>query len=285
MEHHIGKDGKLQEAVEPNNDDANSFCGTFFQRTVTDRYVPRAILVDTEPTVVDQVRSGECKNLFHPDNMISGKEDAANNYARGHYHIGKELLDETMEVIRRMAEESNSLQGFFMFHSFGGGTGSGFTSLLAKKLADAFSKKSKLEIAIYPSPHICTSVVEPYNSVLTTHHSIDFTDCTFLVDNQSIYDICQKKYEIKFFCFAFFTLVNLILIRLNVERPLYSNLNRLISQVVSSITASLRFGGALNVDMNEFQTNLVPYPRIHFPLAAFSPLVPKEKANHTSKFT
>ena len=36
---------------------------------------------------------------------------------------------------------------------------------------------------------------------------------------------------------------------------------RLISQIVSSITASLRFDGALNVDLNEFQTNLVPYPR------------------------
>ncbi len=36
---------------------------------------------------------------------------------------------------------------------------------------------------------------------------------------------------------------------------------RLISQIVSSITASLRFDGALNVDLTEFQTNLVPYPR------------------------
>ncbi|XP_058449600.1 tubulin alpha-8 chain-like [Malaya genurostris] len=262
MEHKIGKDGLLQEAVEPNNDDENSFCGTFFQKTSKEQYVPRAVLVDTEPTVVDEVRNGPYQKLFHPDNMISGKEDAANNYARGHYHIGKEVIDSTMNVIRRMAEESNSLQGFFTFHSFGGGTGSGFSSLLAEKLADSFSKKCKLEIAIYPSPHICTSVVEPYNSVLTTHESMEYTDCTFLVDNQAIYDICQTK--------------------LNVERPMYTNLNRLISQVVSSITASLRFGGALNVDMNEFQTNLVPYPRIHFPLAAFSPLVPVEKAKHTS---
>jgi tubulin alpha len=58
------------------------------------------------------------------------------------------------------------------------------------------------------------------------------------------------------------------------------NLNRLISQVVSSITASLRFNGALNVDMNEFQTNLVPYPRIHFPLASYSPFIPTSKEIH-----
>merc|ERR1719506_3647899 len=67
---------------------------------------------------------------------------------------------------------------------------------------------------------------------------------------------------------------------LDIERPTYTNLNRLIAQVISSLTASLRFDGALNVDITEFQTNLVPYPRIHFMLSSYPPIISAEKAYH-----
>merc|ERR1712194_948709 len=56
--------------------------------------------------------------------------------------------------------------------------------------------------------------------------------------------------------------------------------NRLLAQIISSLTASLRFDGALNVDITEFQTNLVPYPRIHFMLSSYAPFISGEKAYH-----
>ncbi|KAI8610149.1 Tubulin/FtsZ, partial [Chytriomyces sp. MP71] len=59
-----------------------------------------------------------------------------------------------------------------------------------------------------------------------------------------------------------------------------TNLNRLISQVVSSITALLRFDGSLNVDLTEFQANFVPYPRIHLPLVTYALVISAEKAYH-----
>ncbi|TFY78432.1 hypothetical protein EWM64_g5578 [Hericium alpestre] len=219
-----------------------------------------SLYVDLEPGAIDAVKTGPYRSLFHPESMITGKEDAANNYARGHYTIGKELIDITMDRLRRLSDNCSGLQGFFIFHSFGGGTGSGFGALLLERLSQDYGKKSKLEFCVYPAPQLASSVVEPYNSVLTTHSTLEHCDCSFMVDNEAIFDICKSK--------------------LGVSLPSYTNLNRLIAQVVSSVTASLRFDGSLNVDLNEFQTNLVPFPRIHYPLATYAPLLSADKANH-----
>ena len=62
---------------------------TFFSETGAGKYVPRSVMMDLEPTVIDEVRTGTYRQLFHPEQLISGKEDAANNFARGHYTIGE----------------------------------------------------------------------------------------------------------------------------------------------------------------------------------------------------
>ena len=99
------------------------------------KHVPRAVFVDLEPTVIDEVRTGTYRQLFHPEQLVTGKEDAANNYARGHYTIGKEIVDLVLDRVRKLADQCTGLQGFLIFHSFGGGTGSGFTSLLMERLS------------------------------------------------------------------------------------------------------------------------------------------------------
>jgi len=258
LEHGIQADGSMPNAKkDKNGDDAFS---TFFSEAGSGKHVPRSIFLDLEPSVIDEVRSGTHGELFHPQQLISGKEDAANNYARGHYTIGKEIVDLCLDRVRKLADNCSGLQGFLFFNSVGGGTGSGLGSLLLERLSVDYGKKSKLGFTVYPSPQVSTAVVEPYNSVLSTHSLLEHTDVSVMLDNEAIYDISRRS--------------------LGIEKPTYTNLNRLIAQVISSLTASLRFDGALNVDVNEFQTNLVPYPRIHFMLSSYAPVICATKVNH-----
>jgi len=258
LEHGIQPDGSMPSDKTAGTE--NDAFNTFFSQTGAGKHVPRAVFIDLEPNVVDEIRTGTYRQLYHPEQLLSGKEDAANNYARGHYTIGKEMVDLALDRIRRLADSCTGLQGFLIFHSVGGGTGSGLGSLLLERLSVDYGKKSKLGFTIYPSPQVSTAVVEPYNSVLSTHSLLEHTDVAVMLDNEAIYDISHRQ--------------------LDIARPTYTNLNRLVAQVISSLTASLRFDGALNVDINEFQTNLVPYPRIHFMLSSMAPVLSAEKAHH-----
>ena len=101
LEHGLLPDGK----PDPNTtvgDTAGSY-NTFFTETGSGKYVPRSIFVDLDPSPIDEIRTGSYRQLFHPELLISGKEDAANNYARGHYTIGKELVETVLDKIRRVA--------------------------------------------------------------------------------------------------------------------------------------------------------------------------------------
>ena len=132
LEHGIQPDGQMpSDKTIGGGDDAFN---TFFSETGAGKHVPRAVYVDLEPTVCDEIRTGTYRQLFHPEQIISGKEDAANNYARGHYTIGKEIVDLVLDRIRKLADNCTGLQGFLAFHATGGGTGSGLGSLLLERL-------------------------------------------------------------------------------------------------------------------------------------------------------
>uniref|UniRef100_A0A915HNX8 Tubulin beta chain n=1 Tax=Romanomermis culicivorax TaxID=13658 RepID=A0A915HNX8_ROMCU len=229
------------------------------------KYVPRAILVDLEPGTMDSVRAGPFGQLFRPDNFIFGQSGAGNNWAKGHYTEGAELVDSVLDVVRKESESCDCLQGFQLTHSLGGGTGSGMGTLLISKIREEYPDRIMTTFSVVPSPKnhvpiyesnflflVSDTVVEPYNATLSVHQLVENTDETFCIDNEALYDICFRT--------------------LKLTTPTYGDLNHLVSATMSGVTTCLRFPGQLNADLRKLAVNMVPFPRLHFFMPGFAPL-------------
>ncbi|CUS12478.1 unnamed protein product [Tuber aestivum] len=238
----------------------------YFNEASGSKYVPRAVLVDLEPGTMDAVRSGPFGQLFRPDNFVFGQSGAGNNWAKGHYTEGAELVDQVLDVVRREAEGCDCLQGFQITHSLGGGTGAGMGTLLISKIREEFPDRMMSTFSVVPSPKVSDTVVEPYNATLSIHQlvspgngdstidlkSVENSDETFCIDNEALYDICMRT--------------------LKLAAPSYGDLNHLVSAVMSGVTTCLRFPGQLNSDLRKLAVNMVPFPRLHFFMVGFAPL-------------
>ncbi|XP_016192627.1 tubulin alpha chain-like, partial [Arachis ipaensis] len=164
---------------------------TFFSETRSDKHIPHDVFVDLEPTVIDEVRAGTYCQLFHLEELISGKEDATKNFAKGYYIVSKEIVDLCLDHVRKLANNCTNLQGFLIFNTIGCDTGSDLVSFILE-----CGKKSKLDFTICPSRQVWTAVIEPYNSVLSSHAFLKHTDIAVLLDNETIYDICRSALDI-----------------------------------------------------------------------------------------
>jgi len=148
----------------------------YFNEATGGRYVPRAVLMDLEPGTMDSVRAGPFGQLFRPDNFVFGQTGAGNNWAKGHYTEGAELIDSVLDVVRKEAEGCDCLQGFQITHSLGGGTGSGMGTLLISKIREEYPDRIMATFSVMPSPKVSDTVVEPYNATLSVHQLVENSD-------------------------------------------------------------------------------------------------------------
>lgn len=98
-------------------------------------------------------------------------------------------------------------------------------------------------------------VVEPYNTVLSLRHLTEYSDSTFCIDNEALFNICNHN--------------------LRITKPQFSDLNHLVSIAMSGITTCFRFPAELNTDLRKLAVNMVPYPRLHYYIPGFLPLTTK----------
>ena len=127
-----------------NDNDSDVTFRTFFEQTKAGLYVPRNLMVDLEPSTIDNVKNSKYSAIFHPECLLSGDKSADNNFAKGHYSLGKEMIDKVNDRLRKLVDNCDNVQGFVVNHSVGGGTGSGLGALILERIAVDYRKKSKV---------------------------------------------------------------------------------------------------------------------------------------------
>lgn len=273
LEHGINADGTLLEAPStPRGPSASSMDyltpqqqqqlrsskaddrkDVFFYQSDDDRYIPRALLIDLEPRVVNKLANANQK-LFNPENFFIAQEGggAGNNWASG-FRQGEEHHEQVLDMIDRESDNSDSLEGFVLCHSIAGGTGSGMGSYLLEALNDHFPKKLIQTYSVFPSwADQSDVVVQPYNSILTMKRLTLNADAVVVLDNAALNRIAMDK--------------------LRLENPSVDHLNSLVATIMAASTTTLRYPGYMNNDLIGLLASLIPTPRCHFLMTGYTPL-------------
>ena len=232
--------------------------------------------------------------IFRPDNFVFGQTGAGNNWAKGHYTEGAELIDSVLDVVRKEAESCDCLQGESMLISVcfprkpacpptsntvilpvppirslplspcSSPAGFQITHSLGggtgAGMGPLLISKIREE---YPDRIMLTFSVVPSPKVSDT--VVEPYNCTLsvhqLVENA---DECMLLDNEALYDICFRTL--------KLTTPTFGDLNHLIAATISGVTCSLRFPGQLNADLRKLAVNLIPFPRLHFFLIGFAPL-------------
>eukprot|EP00933_Yihiella_yeosuensis_P029668 TRINITY_DN23300_c0_g1_i1.p1 TRINITY_DN23300_c0_g1~~TRINITY_DN23300_c0_g1_i1.p1 ORF type:complete len:467 (+),score=67.06 TRINITY_DN23300_c0_g1_i1:103-1503(+) len=263
-EHGISQRGVLEDFATAGDDRKD----VFFYQADDEHYIPRALLIDMEPRVINMIQNSEYAELYNPENVFIMKDGggAGNNWAKG-YSGAEKVQEDIFEMLDREADGSDSLEGFVLIHSIAGGTGSGMGSYLLEGINDRYPKKLIQTYSVFPLLSSDTSdvVVQPYNSVLTLKRLTLNADCVVVLDNTALNRIAQD--------------------RLKLSNPTFSQINALVSTVMAASTTTLRYPGYMNNDLIGMLASLIPTPRCHFLMTGYTPLTLDRQTTTVRKTT
>ena len=144
-EHKIDENGIKKDQTK----DPTFLC--FYEETAkypVYKLAPRNIMIDLDPDTIDNIKESKYSSFFDPEFLISGKEDAANNFAGEHYTVGKEIIDKVNDQLRKLDDNCDNVQGFVINHSVEGGNGSGLGALILEIIAVDFGRKQNVKCDI-----------------------------------------------------------------------------------------------------------------------------------------
>ncbi|TNV78670.1 hypothetical protein FGO68_gene1749 [Halteria grandinella] len=257
----------LEHGISPNDGEPDLLClpkdddnsHVIFRETKTIpygpiKYTPRSVFVG-EQSEIDSIRAGSCKNLFPAESLIDCPSECGGVYSKS--YMLKVQLEKTIEQMRKETELADSIEGFMLFNSIGGGLGSGFTNALLEQLGDSFGKTQKAGFNFYPVYDISSKPHQVINSILALAKMQDLLNLSFVLDNSALARMCTNQLER--------------------ESASFKDMNSIATLFLSQLTCSMRNDGALNTSLSEMESNLVPYPTIHNIVSSMAPLYPAQK--------
>lgn len=258
----MAREHQMEVAESPTslNFSESSSPHVIYRESSSGGFTPRVVLFDLDATTIDTLKMGADKALFKKAALISGSEGAGNCYARGRYVQGLEILHSCRNALRMEIEGCDHCDAVIHNGATSGGTGSGLTpDILSAE--DSRRNFETITLQVYPSLSY-DNAAGYYNTVLHMDAMTDMVDMNFMIDNQSLYAIGERRYE--------------------THRPLaYADINQQIAAMYSSLTCGDRFSGD-NFDMRRMQTGLIPYVGLSYLAVTVSSY--EEPVNRTLPF-
>jgi len=224
-----------------------------------------------EEGVLNSVLESDVGKLFDSTLLLSGAAGtgSGNNFGEGYRTHGDVYASKVVELLRGSLEKCDSPQGFLFFNSIGGGTGSGLGARVIEAVRDEFRGMTVISAPVVPSKTADDVITSPYNSVLSMASIFESADVVFPFDNEQIMStVTGAKGESGHDTAANVTDIDFD--RSRRQRKPFREVNSAITAALSNITASMRFGGEMNVDLNELAVNLVPFQSLNLVCSSLS---------------
>lgn len=250
-----------------------------------ERLKARAVLVDMEEGVLNSVLASDVGKLFDSTLLLSGASGAGsgNNFGEGYRSHGDVYASRVTELLRGSLEKCDSAQGFLFLNSIGGGTGSGLGARVIETVREQFPGLTIISAPVVPSKTADDVITSPYNSVLSMASIFESADVVFPFDNEQIMaSVSSSKDGVDAGAGGGDGgAAESALDRRGKQRKPFREVNSAITAALSNITSSMRFGGEMNVDLNELAVNLVPFRSLNLVCTSLSGGGPAGSSGHS----
>jgi len=237
----------IGEMMQPAHQENTSIL-MHFQEHTTGKYTPRTLFIDSDDVPIEVLRTGKMKNFYGMHAFCSGGSSCANNYARGRYSAGRNILDDACDKYRTLLEDCDRVNSVLKINSFQGGTGTGLSNTLFEQ-APIPKGVNSVSCDVVPSPFFSTATTNYYNVLFGLTESYIQFGTHFIFDNLSLYKKCILE---------------------DIEDINLTHINDILATCISGISCPMRFCG-LNDGSNNLKkilTNLVPFPNLRMILSS-----------------